>query len=417
MSGKSLVIGCWLLAAGGLCRPARGQTAINLKTQASDIDFTLLSPTKPFQMGASLPGTCVQGSMFFLTGATNGQNLYGCPATNVWALEGGNAVGGGVWGSITGTLSAQADLETALAGLVSLAGSYSAPVWLTAIDWSIVSGAPAVTGLSVVTTLGAPGSNGNVATEAAVRSAIAAASSGVTGPGTTTTGYLAAWGNALGTSLGVGLPTSATPGASTIPQSGAGGLLAAGWLPPPGASTLGGVESEDCSGSGGLVQKINTDGTITCAASGAGATIAVQTGGTLSGAEPTLDFESGAGVVQACVDDPANTRVKCTPSFNTALIPTHDTIHYNEGYCKSTNGTTGYGCSLPDKALLTYQEGETFFLNVDTTCASTCTLSVDGLGAIAIKRADGVTAPGGALIAGRPQPVWFDGAIFRLVNE
>ena len=60
---------------------------------------------------------------------------------------------------------------------------------------------------------------------------------------------------------------TATPTANAIPKAGAAGTLASGWLPFPGPSSLGGVESMDCS-SVGLVQKINTDGTVSCAAGG-----------------------------------------------------------------------------------------------------------------------------------------------------
>jgi hypothetical protein len=374
-----------------------------------------MSPTKPFQMGGSLPATCPQGAMFFKTGAPSGQNVYGCILTNVWALEGGNA-GGGVWGSITGTLASQTDLAATLAGLVSLTGSYASPGWLTAINWGIIAGAPSITGLTVVTAVGSPGSNTNVATEAAVRSAITAAVSGVTGPGTTTTGYLAAWGNTAGTALSVGLATSATPGANTVPQSGAGGLLAAGWLPPPGVTTLGGVESKDCSSGGEVVQKINTDGSVTCVGSGAGTTITIQVNGIVAGAETALNLIPGTGIGWNCVDN-VGVAINCTPSYNGALIPTHDTIHANESYCKSSNGTAGYTCSMPNKALTAYQEGQMFLLNPDTTCATTCTLNIDTIGVITITRKDGLTAPGGALVAGQAQPIWFDGAIFRLVNE
>jgi hypothetical protein len=64
---------------------------------------------------------------------------------------------------------------------------------------------------------------------------------------------------------------TATPGANAIPKAGAGGTLASGWLPPPGTSTLGGVQAKDCSATG-LVQKINTDGTVTCASGSGGVT-------------------------------------------------------------------------------------------------------------------------------------------------
>jgi hypothetical protein len=62
---------------------------------------------------------------------------------------------------------------------------------------------------------------------------------------------------------------TATAAANAIPKAGSGGKLAAGWLPPPAASALGGVQATDCT-SVGFVQKVNTDGTIGCAAGGGG---------------------------------------------------------------------------------------------------------------------------------------------------
>jgi len=51
------------------------------------------------------------------------------------------------------------------------------------------------------------------------------------------------------------------------------GTLPAAQLPAPGASTLGGVQSKDCSGGGQFVQKINTDGSETCATPAGGGTV------------------------------------------------------------------------------------------------------------------------------------------------
>jgi hypothetical protein len=97
------------------------------------------------------------------------------------------------------------------------------------------------------------------------------------------------------------------------------------------------------------------------------------------------------------------------------LIPTHDTIHANEIYCASSNGTTGYTCSMPDKALVVYSVGQMFLLNVDTTCAAACSLNIDSVGVKSIKKKDGVTDPGGVLIAGQAQFVWYDGTLLRLL--
>jgi hypothetical protein len=69
-------------------------------------------------------------------------------------------------------------------------------------------------------------------------------------------------------------PISGAPGTwptfATVATSGSAsdlgtGILPAARLPVPSASTLGGVQSKDCSSGGQFVQKINTDGTESCA--------------------------------------------------------------------------------------------------------------------------------------------------------
>lgn len=62
-------------------------------------------------------------------------------SSNIITATGGGS-GGGTWGSITGTLSAQTDLSTALAGKVSTSGSYADPAWLTSLAWSKITDAP-----------------------------------------------------------------------------------------------------------------------------------------------------------------------------------------------------------------------------------------------------------------------------------
>jgi hypothetical protein len=72
---------------------AAAQTQIDLGTQARNL---------PMKSGASLPGTCTIGQIFFLTSAPAGANLYGCSAANSWAALGGQA---GVSMSLQGTLA------------------------------------------------------------------------------------------------------------------------------------------------------------------------------------------------------------------------------------------------------------------------------------------------------------------------
>lgn len=81
-------------------------------------------------------------------------------------------------------------------------------------------------------------------------------------------------GSAWGTSYTVG------SAANNLPQLDSGGKLLAGELPNPSSSTLGGVKSKDCSSQ--FLQKINTDGSVTCATPSGGA------GGTAYGTDTSV---------------------------------------------------------------------------------------------------------------------------------
>ena len=145
------------------------------------------------------------------------------------------------------------------------------------------------------------------------------------------------------------------------------------------------------------------------------ASVGILVGGKPIAAEPNINFASGNGILEVALDNPAAARVDVTPGFNTALIPTHDTVHANENFCDSTNGTTLYTCKLPNKALLAYQRGETFLLVPDATCVAGCSVNIDTVGPISLKQSDGSTDPAGLLIAGQAKWIWFDGKIFRLM--
>src|SRR6185503_324280 len=86
----------WTNLSAGLCLcslPALAQTAINLRTQAKDVDFSAASSTKPFRTGTTLPATCTVGEAFLLTSAPAEQSFYIC-VTGVWTLIGGGTGGG-----------------------------------------------------------------------------------------------------------------------------------------------------------------------------------------------------------------------------------------------------------------------------------------------------------------------------------
>ena len=64
-----------------------GQTRIDLKNQAKQVDFTSATATRPLKMGTTLPATCVQGDLFFKSDAAAGANIYGCVAANTWTAQ------------------------------------------------------------------------------------------------------------------------------------------------------------------------------------------------------------------------------------------------------------------------------------------------------------------------------------------
>lgn len=84
---------------------------------AATLDLSSKTSTKPIKVGISAPATCSVGEYFFDSDAVVGQNTYACTATNTWTLQGDGTTAGGVaWGAITGTLSSQTDLQSALDG-------------------------------------------------------------------------------------------------------------------------------------------------------------------------------------------------------------------------------------------------------------------------------------------------------------
>jgi len=145
--------------------------------------------------------------------------------------------------------------------------------------------------------------------------------------------------------------------------------------------------------------------------------VTVEVGARPVGTRAKLNLESGNGIVEACRDEgAANNRITCAPSYNSAVISTHDSVHENENYCFSSNGTTLYSCHIPYKALSAYQAGMTFVLVADAACSPSCSLNIDNVGPVTIKKSDGTSDPGGTLNAGEPQWVFYDGKVFRLLG-
>jgi hypothetical protein len=157
-------------------------------------------------------------------------------------------------------------------------------------------------------------------------------------------------------------------------------------------------------------------------ASVATGTITILLNGAVIGAAPVLNLQAtsasggASGILGTCVPDATLNSIDCNLNINSVFTATLDQVHANQNFCDSTNGTTGYTCDLPSKALLAYARGNAFLLAVDTTCVPGCSLTINGLQPpLTVYQSDGATAANGTPIAGHAVWVWFDGTVLRLV--
>jgi len=77
-----------------------------LRTQSKNVDFSRAAGSTPWIVGSTLPATCVVGQAFFNISAAPGANLFACTSTNQWTPIGGNS-GGPIVTFATGSGSPQ----------------------------------------------------------------------------------------------------------------------------------------------------------------------------------------------------------------------------------------------------------------------------------------------------------------------
>jgi hypothetical protein len=185
---------------------AKSQTQVDLRTQSKSVDFSRATATSPVQTGTVLPGVCSVGALYFMTSAPAGANLYACVAANSWSVETGESSTSGS-GAPTGACTVASVYDDTVNGNTWLCENGAWQKALTTSD----------TGTFVLT-----GQNG---------APPAAPSTGTTSLFFNSTAKIA----------------------QSVDDTG-------------GAGTM--VRPTDCSGSGQLAQKVNADGTVTCAAAG-----------------------------------------------------------------------------------------------------------------------------------------------------
>jgi len=373
-----------------------GQTLVDLRTQSKSVDFSGASTTKPFKSGTALPATCSVGEAFFKTNAPAGSNLYACTAQNTWTLQSGST-------TLSGDVSGPAN-ATVVNQIQGRPVSSSAPASGQSLVWNSTNSSWAPQ-----TIAGVQGQQGPQGPQGPA---------GPTGP-QGTTGATGPQGPAGQTgATGPQGPAGATGAQGQTgtqgPQGPAGANGAIAHIQNAGASLP--VEATLNFTAGGCADDA-ANGRTNC--NGAGISgLSIATNGTTQGTQPTLNFISGTGLVQTCVNNSGANRVDCTPSLNSAVALTIATAQSGAPiYCRSSNGSTTYTCSLSASRMLTaYTAGMVVLLSADATCPASCTLNIDNVGAVAIKKIDGATDPGGTLIANQPQWVAYNGTVFLLMR-
>jgi hypothetical protein len=129
-----------------------------------------------------------------------------------------------------------------------------------------------------------------------------------------------------------------------------------------------------------------TDCTGTGVQGSSGLNIAVN--GTLKGTQSTLNFISGAGIIQACANNAGANRIDCTPTLDTAYAPSRsmDQAGVDHSIIATSNGAGGSFAANGNPTLTDYTQNQSFqFLPVDHDCIGNDTIAIDGLGPIALK--------------------------------
>ena len=144
--------------------------------------------------------------------------------------------------------------------------------------------------------------------------------------------------------------------------------------------------------------------------------VTVQVGGKTVGTRGVINFQPGDGSIPSCMDDPANHRVTCSTTADAAYFVTQSSLHNNPNYCISPAKSTRYACVLPGPPMSSFAPGMVFVFVPGATCTAACSLDISGLGPRVVKQADGITDPAGALVAGQPYWLFYDGNVFRLMT-
>jgi collagen triple helix repeat protein len=236
-------------------------------------------------------------------------------------------------------------------------------------------------------------------------------------------------------SAGVQGPSGPTGAQGSIGPAGAQGVAGpqgpAGPIGPTGAAGLNGaIARVQNSGSNLPIEPVlnftsggcsddSANGRTNCNGAGiSGVTVSVD--GVAQGTQSTLNLVAGYGITQACANNTGANRVDCAPSLNTAVAATNARVESSacQSLVLTSVGVPAYTATLATncQALTNYTIGQFFLLTPDATCSGSCSLKIDNLGTVSIRKIDGVTDPGGSLVANQPQMVAYNGTAFLLLG-
>jgi hypothetical protein len=103
-----------------------GQTLVDLRTQSKSIVFSALPSTRPVPVGTALPATCQVGQLFFKSNANAGANLYGCAATDTWAVQSSGTGGGSGAGASMATQLGDFQVKRTSSNVLTIGANCSA---------------------------------------------------------------------------------------------------------------------------------------------------------------------------------------------------------------------------------------------------------------------------------------------------
>jgi hypothetical protein len=172
--------------------------------------------------------------------------------------------------------------------------------------------------------------------------------------------------------------------------------------------------------SGANVYGCSAVNTWTLQGGGSTSPTTVEDAGTVIGTRGILNLSAGPGILWSISD--TGTAILAQTMLDTSLAQTRaDDQSGANLFCASTSTAApglAYSCAM-NPTLNSYATGMIlhWIPDVGAIGGVTTTINIDTLGAIPVKDSDGVTSPASSdILAGQIYQVWYDGAVFRLLN-